>query len=269
MIVLFTKFDALYDVAYSQLKKEGRSRKDAKELAQKRAEETFANGTQLKFLQNVRWPPRGHACLPNMNKDDADPGPLIECTAGALDDELLERLFVSTQQTNLEICMIHAIESTLRKHLETTASEGYETMIGTLGGWFPHVQADDVLRDDPYAVIRSKLPAVASGSSTLENIVQLISAAVIIFEHSSYIFNKQRYLEDKQESDPSFNVALEQYMSSPHAGAVMKGVSDTVHAYENAVATSAKENESSCSPAKAQLINAVIEITLNHRLPRP
>ncbi|KAG1801301.1 hypothetical protein EV424DRAFT_1545414 [Suillus variegatus] len=56
VIVLFTKFDALYDVAYSQLKKEGRSRKDAKELAQKRAEETFANGTQLKFLQNVRWP---------------------------------------------------------------------------------------------------------------------------------------------------------------------------------------------------------------------
>ncbi|KAG1801300.1 hypothetical protein EV424DRAFT_1545413 [Suillus variegatus] len=228
----------------------------------------------------------------DMNKDDADPGPLIECTAGALDDELLERLFVSTQQTNLEICMIHAIESTLRKHLETTASEGYETMIGSLGSWFPHIQVrllesskvaliyfgpllagivayrpqDDVLRDDPYAVIRSKSPAVASGSSTLENIVQLISAAVIIFEHSSYIFNKQRYLEDKQESDPSFNVALEQYMSSPHAGAVMKGVSDTVHAYENAVATSAKENESSCSPAKAQLINAVIEITLNHRL---
>ncbi|KAG1810389.1 uncharacterized protein HD556DRAFT_49771 [Suillus plorans] len=146
---------------------------------------------------------------------------------------------------------------------------------------------DDVLRDDHCAVIQSKLPSVvcpisgrlhtrlmlgicqASGSSTLENMVQLISAAVIIFEHSSYIFDKRRYLQDKRESDPSFYVALEQYMSSPHAGAVMKGVSDTVHAYEKAVATSAKENESSCSPAKAQLINAVIEITLNHRLPRP
>ncbi|KAG1898889.1 uncharacterized protein F5891DRAFT_442560 [Suillus fuscotomentosus] len=91
-------------------------------------------------------------------------------------------------------------------------------------------------------------------------------AAVIIFEHSSYIFNKQRYLEDKQESDTSFHAALEQYVSSPHAGAVMKGVSDTVHAYEKAVATSAKEKDYSCSPAKAQLINAVIEITLNHRL---
>ncbi|KAG1898890.1 uncharacterized protein F5891DRAFT_1147864 [Suillus fuscotomentosus] len=138
VIVLFTKFDALYDVAYSQLKKEGRSRKDAKEMAQKRAEETFANGTQLKFLQNVRWPPRGHVCLPNMNKDDANPRPLIECTAGTLDDELLERLFVST---NMEICMIHAIESTLRKHLETTASESHEMMIGNLGGWFPYIQA--------------------------------------------------------------------------------------------------------------------------------
>ncbi|KAG1801314.1 hypothetical protein EV424DRAFT_1647850 [Suillus variegatus] len=128
---------------------------------------------------------------------------------------------------------------------------------------------NDVLRDDPYAVIWSKLPSVASGSSPLEDIIQLISTAVIIFEHTSYIFDNQRYLEDKQESDPSFNVALKQYMSSPHAGAVMKGVSDTVRTYEKAVATSTKENESLCSPAKAQLINAVIEITLNHRLPRP
>ncbi|KAG2086074.1 uncharacterized protein F5147DRAFT_781780 [Suillus discolor] len=53
VIVLFTKFDALYDVAYTQLKTEGKSRKDARKLAAKHAEETFANGPQLKFLKDV------------------------------------------------------------------------------------------------------------------------------------------------------------------------------------------------------------------------
>ncbi|KAG1864492.1 hypothetical protein C8R48DRAFT_601922 [Suillus tomentosus] len=110
VIVVFTKFDALYDIAYTQLKKEGKSRKDAQELAPKRAEETFPDGPQLKFLEGVRWPPKGYVCLPNMNKDNADCAALIERTAGTLNDEVLEQLFVTTQQTNLEICMRYAIE---------------------------------------------------------------------------------------------------------------------------------------------------------------
>ncbi|KAG1842102.1 hypothetical protein C8R48DRAFT_41216 [Suillus tomentosus] len=132
-------------------------------------------------------------------------------------------------------------------------------------------QLRDKLCDEHCAVIQSKLLSVACGLSPLHNVVQLISAAVIIFEHSFYIFDKRRYLQDKGQSDPSFYVALEQYMSmsSPHAAAVVKGVSDPVHAYEQAVAASVKEKESSSSQAKAELINAVLEITLNHRLSRP
>ncbi|KAG1810497.1 uncharacterized protein HD556DRAFT_1436232 [Suillus plorans] len=129
-----------------------------------------------------------------------------------------------------------------------------------------HPPQVDALNNDRCVEIRSKLPSVASCSSPLEDIVQVISAAVIIFEHSFYIFDNQRHYWN---SDPSFYVALEQYISSPHAGAVMKAVSDAVHAYEKAVATSGKEKESSCSSAKAQLIDAVLEITLNHRLSRP
>ncbi|KAG1841637.1 hypothetical protein C8R48DRAFT_665741 [Suillus tomentosus] len=110
VIVLFTKFDALYDVEYAKLKKEGRSRKDAKELAPKRAEESFPNGPQLKFLKDVRWPPKCYVCLSNMEKDDGDCKTLIERTAGALDNEVLQQLFVSTQQTNLETCMKYAVE---------------------------------------------------------------------------------------------------------------------------------------------------------------
>ncbi|KAG1893497.1 uncharacterized protein F5891DRAFT_1258848 [Suillus fuscotomentosus] len=116
VIVLFTKFDALYGVEFRKLMNTGTSRKDAKLQAPKCAEETFTDGPQLQFLKNVRWPPKCHLrytmiIVPSdMNKDDADCGALIEQTAAALDDEALQQLFVSTQQTNLEICMKYAIQ---------------------------------------------------------------------------------------------------------------------------------------------------------------
>ncbi|KAG2114991.1 GTP-binding protein [Suillus cothurnatus] len=110
VMVLFTKFDALYDVAFRQLREKGTSWKDAKELAPKHAEELFTNGPQLTFLKDVPWPPKCHVCLPNMDKNDAYCGLLIERTAGILDDEVLQQLFVSTQQINLELCMKYAVE---------------------------------------------------------------------------------------------------------------------------------------------------------------
>jgi hypothetical protein len=67
-MVLFTKFDALYDTAYSELKSKGVSMGEAKELAPKHAEESFAKGPQLKLLyhsEKIRRPPKCHVCLPS------------------------------------------------------------------------------------------------------------------------------------------------------------------------------------------------------------
>ncbi|KAG1812007.1 hypothetical protein EV424DRAFT_114294 [Suillus variegatus] len=147
-------------------------------------------------------------------------------------------------------------------------------------------------------------------------------AGVIIFEHSFYIFDKRRYIQDKKESESSFHIALEQYIASPYAATVREAASAAVQAYEEAVATAAhgyeeavrtavypyqgnlpawmaklpfepfkrkakaafersqeakqsfewsqaKEKESLCSRAQGELIKAVLEIALNHRLPRP
>jgi len=44
-----------------------------------------------------------------MNNDGADCGPLIERTAEAMDDEVLKQLIISTQQTNLELCITYAV----------------------------------------------------------------------------------------------------------------------------------------------------------------
>ncbi|KAG0706115.1 hypothetical protein DFH29DRAFT_798958 [Suillus ampliporus] len=113
VIVLFTKFDALYSGEFTKLRENGVSRKDARELAPKSAEESFANGPQWKALYNpndIGRPPKCHICLPDMDKDSADCGLLIKCTAETLDNEVLKQLFVSTQQTNLELCMKYAVE---------------------------------------------------------------------------------------------------------------------------------------------------------------
>ncbi|KAG2344171.1 hypothetical protein BDR05DRAFT_1059106 [Suillus weaverae] len=139
-----------------------------------------------------------------------------------------------------------------------------------------------------------------SGSSPLENILQLSSgefcgyiamnpliidhlAVVIIFEHSYLICDKRRHLQDQQESDPSFYTALEQYTASPHAVAVREGVSAAVQAYEEAMKTAVYTHQGSLpawiaklrfkrsqkKEAKAELIKTILEIALNHRLPRP
>ncbi|KAG1723323.1 hypothetical protein EDB19DRAFT_1859079 [Suillus lakei] len=144
VMVLFTKFDALYDVEFAQLRKKGTSWKESRELAPKLAEDSFVNGPQLKFLKDVRRPPECHVCLSNMNLDDADCGPLMERTAGTLHNEVLMQLFISTQQTNLKLCMRYAVERTLAKLVdsaETTLDEGHEKVIGKLGAWFPHLSA--------------------------------------------------------------------------------------------------------------------------------
>jgi hypothetical protein len=125
-------------------------------------------------------------------------------------------------------------------------------------------------------------------------------AVVVIFEHSFYIFDKRRYLQNQQESAPSFYVALDKYMSSSHAAAVREAVSIAVQAYEAAATTlthaseeavrtlptwrtklsfkrfkkkakeasepSKEEKEFLCSQAKAELIKTILETTLNHRL---
>ncbi|KAG2117694.1 hypothetical protein BD769DRAFT_1483977, partial [Suillus cothurnatus] len=54
VIVLFTKFDALYDDEFAELISKGVSRKDAEVLALQHAKEAFANGPQLKLCITAR-----------------------------------------------------------------------------------------------------------------------------------------------------------------------------------------------------------------------
>ncbi|KAG1776631.1 hypothetical protein EV702DRAFT_1279166 [Suillus placidus] len=98
--------------------------------------------------------------------------------------------------------------------------------------------------------------------------MQLGSAAVITFENAFYLADQQRYLEQPEESVRPVRVALQQYMASPNAVAVREALSSAVHTYEVGfsqwIAGSAKRSQK-----KAELIDTIIEVVLQHRLPRP
>jgi hypothetical protein len=305
VIVLFTKFDALYDDEFAELICKGVSRKDAQALAAQHAKEAFADGPQLKLLYNRKGNhrrPRCHICLPDMDKDNADCRPLIELTAETLDNDTLKRMFVSTQRTTLELCMRYAVESvsrSLAQHLDTTQAmtsrifgKSDREILNDLGKWFPHTTEwwwnwrdnwdnnardanDDMLNlnmawaymdvyhpedEEMWSALRHLPPE----SSTLGQIMQFSSAALIVFENAFYLVDEQQ----GRMSVRPVCVALQQYMASPNAAAVRAALSPAIHTYEAGfsrwIPGSAKHSQK-----KADLINTITEVVLQHRLPIP
>ncbi|KAJ8581803.1 hypothetical protein M405DRAFT_831779 [Rhizopogon salebrosus TDB-379] len=128
VIVVFTKFDALSAVALGELRKiPGLTRKDLFERTPKLVEEIFAKANIWGRLCGTRHPPKNYVRLANMNIDDTDCGLLLECTTGALGDEALQMLLMSTQQTNLELCITYAV-----------SEDECILMQKGIAKWFPH-----------------------------------------------------------------------------------------------------------------------------------
>jgi hypothetical protein len=100
----------------------------------------------------------------------------------------------------------------------------------------------------------------------LEKIAQLGSAAVIIFENVFHLLELRRY--PQREPVRPIRVALQQYMASPHAAAVREALSSAIHTYE-AGSSRWRVGSAKRSQKKADLIKAITEIVLQHRLPIP
>ncbi|KAE9387337.1 GTP-binding protein [Gymnopus androsaceus JB14] len=109
VIAIFTKFDALDNKAYRTLIKENISRKDARAQAPRRAVDDFEK-SHLDDIYSRQYPPKGHVYLRDMNKPEAKCPELTAQTAAVLDGKVLQQLFVSTQQNNLELCIEYAVK---------------------------------------------------------------------------------------------------------------------------------------------------------------
>ncbi|KZP08879.1 hypothetical protein FIBSPDRAFT_839851 [Athelia psychrophila] len=109
VIVLFTKFDAMDGKAFTELKKSGVSSGDARVQAPGHAVRMFERDLRDK-LYGMKYPPKSHVLLRDMNDPRATGKVLVDSTASAIDNKALKQLFISTQRSNIALCMKSAMD---------------------------------------------------------------------------------------------------------------------------------------------------------------
>jgi len=113
----------------------------------------------LHLVYEKQYPPKGHLYLCDMNKPEAKCPELTAQTASVLDNNILQQLFVSTQQNNLELCIEYAVKryivpkvkkeqniiSTMKRKLSGNqwAQEDLQEAGWGILKWFPHWQSFD------------------------------------------------------------------------------------------------------------------------------
>ncbi|KAI6139521.1 GTP-binding protein [Pisolithus tinctorius] len=111
VIVLLTKVDALYLTAVRGFLDQGLAIAEAKERAAEKQGELLE-----KWLDHVKhelhkcnFPPQGYVSLQKMHKESADCSALMQYTANVLNEEGLQRLLISTQQSSIALCVQYAV----------------------------------------------------------------------------------------------------------------------------------------------------------------
>jgi len=153
VIVLFTKFDALLPVAMGQLYRNLDARKLPREEKVAKAHELidgiFSNANLWGRLSQLNHPPKCGVQLGGLHNHDANKGchsdilRLLENTAGALNEEALQMLFVTAQQTNMALCIKYAVQDVISDidKLHQSALPVHSMDIidpQKLARWFPH-----------------------------------------------------------------------------------------------------------------------------------
>jgi len=223
-----------------------------------------------------------------MNKPEAKCPELTAQTASVLDNNILQQLFVSTQQNNLELCIEYAVKryivpkvkkeqniiSTMKRKLsgnQWVQEDLQEAGWGILE-WFPHWQDDDShdfseedfisgfgWRFSEYfigfrqniAEIFPRLHNFIGPPPKPRQLTQLCIALVIVADHSFFIW-------DQMLSDNILISALNHYEESTHC----KSVCETV----GLVYDQNFDQNTSQVHMESSLELQLIQIVMNHRL---
>ncbi|KAI6029032.1 GTP-binding protein [Pisolithus marmoratus] len=112
VIVLLTKSDALYLDAIQELEDEGLEIEEAEDkIAEKQRKLLDKWLIHIKHeLQKCKFPPEGYMSLQNMDEENADCTALMQCTANVLNQQGLQRLLISTQQSSIWLCVEYAVK---------------------------------------------------------------------------------------------------------------------------------------------------------------
>ncbi|KDQ06973.1 hypothetical protein BOTBODRAFT_120754 [Botryobasidium botryosum FD-172 SS1] len=107
VIAVFTKFDALDSIAFTELCSQGFPFEVAKKMAPKHATETF-NKEFLPLLESLAHCPKAVVHLRSVFPTHAA-SELVQSTEAALDSDVLKMLLVQAQHANVELCMKSAV----------------------------------------------------------------------------------------------------------------------------------------------------------------
>ncbi|KAI6044354.1 hypothetical protein EDC04DRAFT_3087428 [Pisolithus marmoratus] len=149
VIVLVTKGDAMYVEAIQELEDEGFEIEEVTEMVAKKEGELRDKclGHVKHELDRCKFPPKGYVSLQKMHQEDADCTSLMECTANVLNEEGLQRLLISTQQSSIGICVKYAVDKTLRHYMELGCEENLQVDVkileGNLLSWFPNCEVNN------------------------------------------------------------------------------------------------------------------------------
>ncbi|KAG9309989.1 hypothetical protein JVU11DRAFT_10023 [Chiua virens] len=110
VLLLFTKCDALLVQAIASLTEE-EELPHAKMVAkgEQYAESMLKNNPAWELLQSMKYPPKGYVQLKDLQKSEEGCQLLLERTVMALNEEALQKLLVTTQQTNIMLCIEYAL----------------------------------------------------------------------------------------------------------------------------------------------------------------
>ncbi|KAI6143898.1 hypothetical protein BKA82DRAFT_4178705 [Pisolithus tinctorius] len=142
VIVLLTKADTLNLDAVQQLMRRGLTVDDAmKEAPEVEKQLQKSCLEKIKgWLNELKFPPQSYLRLTGMEQDSAECEELLKCTANALTEEGLQGLLISSQQSNLGLCMEFAIMKTLKRSMNKGADQiRLDELAHALGTWFPFV----------------------------------------------------------------------------------------------------------------------------------
>ncbi|KAG2067583.1 hypothetical protein BDR04DRAFT_1104873 [Suillus decipiens] len=261
VVVVFTKFEALRPIAYGKIKKELKAlsaEERSKRIAQG-AEQEFTDTGVLDRLWDAknRARPKSYVRLENMNKPDTNCNILLEHTTLALDNEELQLCLISTQQSNLELCIKCAVQTLVDCSHSLLQ---YQLNLYDIVKWFPHLDLSidnrcylgtavivynlmaSIEKD---AIISILQPLVAKGLllTTANNMIQTGIATIIVLEYSAFLpheYGDTAYVKS----------AVDYYLQSPMAVAVEKGVKEISHqGYK-----------------KEELEKKIVEFILEHRM---
>ncbi|KAG1733969.1 hypothetical protein EDB19DRAFT_1854778 [Suillus lakei] len=182
VVAIFTKFEALRPVAFGEIKKQltGLAKEERLGRIAQRVEEVFTNTGVWDRLCDPknRARPKCYVRLENMNKPSTNCDTLLERTTFALDDEELRLCLVSTQQSNMELCIKCAVETLVDRADRQLLSllTDYGTYQFDIAKWFPHLKVRQrmIQYDDTVVMV------LTDGKYRTANNVDILNVSFII-----------------------------------------------------------------------------------------